>query len=230
MATKAPTSEMLVQEIWIDGLRWFSAGGMLFAPMGGGEDDPKPADPPKADDPKDEDFDKDRALATIRKLREGEKEAKATKKQLDDALERLKAIEDKDKTDAEKLAGTAKEASEKLTAAEARAQDLVIRLSVERTARKLNFIDEDDAYRLIDRKAVEMDDDGEPTNVEALLKKLAESKPHLVKSADGDDPKKPAAQKSPPPTPKPNGKPASRDELVNDKYERLKASGGYSRM
>jgi hypothetical protein len=207
----------------------------LFIPRiaGGSDDDPKASDgDPKAADPKtdDEPFDKDRALATIRKLRENEKATKTQLKELEDLRAKVKAAEDKDKSDVEKLAGTARETADKLTAAERRAADLSLQLTVERAAGKLGFHDPDDAYRLIDRKAVELDDDGDPKNVEALLKDLAKAKPHLVKGDDGDGKKPAPAQKGTPTTPKPNGKAPTRDELVNEKYEKLKASGNYPRM
>lgn len=224
-------SAMLPRAATQNGRRGWLIGTRFIPVMAGGEDDdppkddPKPGDPPKDDD---DDFDKERALATIRKLREKEKAGQATQKQLDDALARLKAIEDKDKSETEKLAGQAREASEKLTAAEARAQDLAIRLAVERAARKLHFIDEDDAVRLLDRKAVETDDDGEPANVEKLLEALAKQKPHLVQADAGDGTKQKTAEKSPPPTPKPNGKAPTRDELVEKAKEELRASGRYS--
>jgi hypothetical protein len=111
-----------------------------------------------------------------------------------------------------------------LTAAEQRSQDLAIRLAVERAARKLNFIDEDDAFRLIERSAVEMDAGGDPQNVEALLKDLAKAKPHLVKSDNGN-----GGTRSVPATGKP-GPPAGRSEDVAARVEKLKASGAYSRF
>lgn len=219
-----------------NGVSGYQFDGVFIPRMAGGETPPTPgdADPPKSDDPKpadsrtdDEPFDKDRALATIRKLRDNEKATKTQLKELDDLRAKVKAAEDKDKTEAERLAGNAKEASEKLTAAEARAQDLAIRLSVERAARKLGFIDEDDAYRLIDRKAVDMDDDGEPANVDTLLAALAKAKPHLVKSQD-DDKKTAAAQKGTPPTPKPSGTAPTRDEQVKTYAQKLAGSGRYA--
>ena len=215
---------------WQDGVPGYRFGSLFIPRIAGGEDDPKPGegDPPKGDDAKDDgdDFDKERALATIRKLREKERAGVATQKQLDDALARLKAIEDKDKSETERLAGQAQDASEKLAAAERRAADLALRLTVERTATKLGFHDPDDAFRLLDRKAVAMDDDGDPTNVETLLKDLAKAKPHLVK-ADGADKK---ADRGTPTTPKPNGKALSPEELVEEHTKRLQSTGLFSRL
>ena len=100
------------------------------------------------------------------------------------AAQRLKEIDDKGKTDLQKLADEKKSAEDRLTVAEARAHDTALRLSVEREARKAGFLDEDDAARLIDTKAVKFDADGNPTNVSDLLADLAKAKPHLVKTAD----------------------------------------------
>jgi hypothetical protein len=223
MADTTLASEMLPIAAVRDGRRGWLFGTRFIPVIAGGEDDPPAGDPPAGNDdpPKGKDgtpFDADRAQRTIDQLRDEIKALKGTSKEAETLRARLKEIEDKDKSEVERLAGTARETSEKLTAAEAKAQDLAIRLSVERAARKLNFIDEDDAYRLIDRRAVEMDDDGEPQNVEKLLTDLAKAKPHLVK-AEGDG-QKPgtngAATRGVPPTPKPAGRqaPPSVDDLI----------------
>jgi hypothetical protein len=223
MSAEITTSEMLGQFI----------NGRFIPRMAGGEGDPPVGDSPNGDDPptgKDgKPFDADRAQRLIDQQRDEIKALKATSKELADARARLKEIEDKDKSEVERLAGSAKEASEKLTAAEARAQDLAIRLSVERAARKLNFIDEDDAYRLLDRKAVEMDEGGEPTNVEKLLADLAKAKPHLIQ-VEGEAQKTGAAATQKVPHARPNGKPPTRDELVAEHQKQQAATGLFSRL
>jgi hypothetical protein len=171
-------------------------------------------------------FDAARAQRTIEQLREEIKASKATAKELSVAQARLKEIEDKDKSEVERLAGTARETSEKLTAAEQRARDLAIRLSVERAARKLGFIDEDDAYRLIDRSTVEMDDGGDPTNVDALLAALAKAKPHLVRT-DGE---KPPLAKGTPQTPKPAATALTKEQDIEQRHQKLEMSGNYPRF
>lgn len=230
MAATTNASEML-EQIVLDGLTGYMIRGRFIPRMAGAEDDPKPEDPPKPDDKKDDDddFDKERALATIRKLRDAEQAGKATAKQLDSLQAKLKAIEDKDKSETERATAAAKEASEKLAAAEARLAEERIGRIVERAAGKMGFHDPDDAYRLIDRKAVEMDADGEPKNVDDLLKALAKAKPHLVK-VEGDGTTTPPAQRGTPPTPKPNGKAQTRDELIAEKAKKLRESGSYARL
>lgn len=230
MSASTYTSETL-EQITRNGLTGYLIGGRFIPRMAGAEDDhPKSEDPPKTETGKDgQPFDAARAQRTIDQLREEVKAGKGTAKQLEDALARLKAIEDKDKSETERATAAAKDASEKLAAAEARLAEERIGRIVERAASKMGFHDPDDAYRLIDRRAVEMDDDGEPKNVDALLKKLAEAKPHLVKTDDGDG-KKAAAQKGTPGTPKPDTKPPTRDQLIEEKKKQLRESGSYSRI
>jgi DNA repair exonuclease SbcCD ATPase subunit len=175
-----------------------------------------------------DDFDKDRALATIRKLRESEKAAKAQAKELEDLKARLREIDDKDKSEIEKQAARAQEATAKLTAAEQRAADLALQMAVERAARKLGFIDEDDAYRLIDRRAVETDDAGAPTNVDDLLKALARAKPHLVGDADGGTKNgNGTATRAVPNTPRPAARTGSRDQAIQESQKELRANPRY---
>jgi chromosome segregation ATPase len=172
-------------------------------------------------------FDADRAQRLIDQQREEIKALKATSKELADARARLKEIEDKDKSETERAASRAQEAEAKLSAAEQRAADLALQMAVERAARKLNFIDEDDAFRLLDRKAVEMDADGEPANVEKLLTTLAKAKPHLVKDEDAGTANGTGARtQAVPGTPRPNsGRPTDRTQAD---IEGLRATGRYS--
>ena len=92
-------------------------------------------------------------------------------------LEQLKAGQ---MTEAEKLKQSADEAAQKAQAAEVRLKETVTRLEVERQARKLSIVDEDAAYRLLDTSAITFDEDGKPTNIEALLTDLVKAKPYLV--------------------------------------------------
>lgn len=51
-------------------------------------------------------------------------------------------------------------------------------------ATKLGYRDPDLAHRLVPASEIEYTDDGQPKNIEALLKKLADERPHLVKEVD----------------------------------------------
>lgn len=221
-------SETLPPITYRDGVAGYLFGSRFLPRMAGAEDDP-PADPKPNDPPADpkkadpEPFDKDRAMATIQTLRQKEREGKDVKRQLDAALEKLQAYEDKDKTDAERLEGRATEAESKLTAAQAALTEERLGRAVERAASKLGFHDPDDALALLNRKAVEFDEDGKPKNVEALLKTLAESKPHLVKAESDDGARKPAGGTKPvPPTPKPAR--TGPDDKVDDIYTRMRGT------
>jgi hypothetical protein len=171
-------------------------------------------------------FDAARAQRTIDQLRDEVKASKGTAKELETLRTRLKEIEDKDKSEVERLAGTAREAGEKLTAAEHRARDLAIRLAVAETATTLGITGSGvkAAVRLLDHGALEFDEDtGEPTNVEVALKALVKEYPMLA--TDGE---KPPPTKGTPQTPKPatNGTTASEREQRD--LEGLRATGRYS--
>jgi hypothetical protein len=100
--------------------------------------------------------------------------ARTKLKEAADAAERAKL------TDEERRTAELDEARSKASTAEKRAQETALQLSVERQARKLGIVDEDAAFRLLDTAAVEFDENGKPSNVEALLKTLTESRPWLL--------------------------------------------------
>ncbi len=168
-------------------------------------------------------FDAARAQRTIDALRDELKGHRGTAKERDDLKKKLQEIEDAGKSELERATAKATDEEQRRTAAEQKAAELVLRLTVERTATKLGFHDPDDAYRLLDRRAVETDDEDEPTNVEKLLADLAKQKPHLVKA---DDTKK--AERGTPGTPKPNGKVPTASEKTQEEVSRLRATGRYS--
>lgn len=60
-------------------------------------------------------------------------------------------------------------------------QEIKVRHAIQLQATRLG-VEPDVAERLLDRAAVEYDDDGTPNNVTALLNDLVKSKPYLVKS------------------------------------------------
>jgi hypothetical protein len=233
MAAHNRAGEMPAPEIR-NGVLGYLIGGRFIPRMAGGETPPNPGegDPPPGDGDKGKDgtqFDAARAQRTIDQLRDEVKASKAAAKDAEALKKRLQEIEDKDKSEVERLAGTAKEASEKLTAAEARARDLAIRLAVAETASALGITGASvkAAVRLLDTKALEFDEDtGEPTNVEKVLKALVAEYPMLATDA-GEKPPAGAA-KGTPPTPKPNGIP-TKDQAVDDVYKRLTGAGGLSR-
>ena len=52
-------------------------------------------------------------------------------------------------------------------------------------ARRLNAIDPDDVARLLDRDDLQIDDDGTPSNAEAVVRAFLRKKPHLVRAGGG---------------------------------------------
>lgn len=119
-----------------------------------------------------------RALAVQAKKQreeiEAQLKAEAESKRLEDEQ---KWKELADKREAEK-----NDLRRQIEAREAAERNRILRYEIRDAARSANFADPDDAYHLIDRDAITFDDDGEPTNVPALVAALAERKPHLVKS------------------------------------------------
>jgi len=122
-----------------------------------------------------------------------EAEAKGELQQVNDGLkQRITAIE-----------------SEK-EAADARWKERVIRSDIRVAATQANFIDPDDAYRLLDHGTLTFSDDGEITNATEQIAALAARKPHLVKT---DTPRGGG------PLPRPANTEMTRDD-IKDKYLR----------
>ena len=113
----------------------------------------------------------------VRKLREEAAGYRTKTRELED---QVKTFQQRDLTEAQRLQQRADEAEKKAQANEARVKDTLLRLDVERQARKLSIVDEDAAYRLLDPTKIEYGDDGAPKNVEQLLKDLTTAKPYLI--------------------------------------------------
>ncbi len=82
-------------------------------------------------------------------------------------------------TDEERRTAELKAAQDGLNETQRQLQAARLETAVERTAQRLGIVDGDAAYRLLDSSAVEFDDSGKPTNVQALLEGLLESRPWL---------------------------------------------------
>lgn len=176
-------------------------------------------------------FDAARAQRTIDALREEVKAGKATKTQLDEALARLQAIEDKDKSDGEKATNALKATETKLTAAEQRAADLeakytgaLIANAIEREAVKGNAVDTEAVAALVDRSAIKVDEGGAVTGADKAVEALLKAKPFLVKAEGGGQ-----RVQDIPGTPRQQGTSKTRDERIAETRKELQASGQYSR-
>lgn len=142
-------------------------------------------------------------------------EAKALKKTNDELAARLKAIEDKDKSDLDKATGGLTEAQAKADKLAADNHKLVIENAF-LTDNKHAWANPKTALKLADLSKVEIDEDGTVTGLAEALDKLAKDEPYLLKKAsdkdddEDDEPKGPTGQ---PVGKKPKGNP-SRDKLI----------------
>lgn len=164
-----------------------------------------------------ETFDADRAKALIAKLR---LEAKTAKKELSAAGKRLKEREDADLSETERLRREIeamklqrqKDAEERQAL---RDEAAIYDAAVAQQAVKPKLI-----IRLIDRAALEHDDDGAPTNAEALVKALLKEEPYLKGEAKAD---------GVPGTPRPAGTQSLADR-VKEAQGKLQQTGQYGRL
>lgn len=130
-----------------------------------------------------EEFDKDRALATIKAQRESEN---ALKSELQATKTRLKEIEDKAKTAEESKLSEAEQTQKKIAELESKLEQTstqgrarVAKAAIKAAAAKAGATYPDHIPKLIDADSVEYDDDGEPTNVDKLVEGLKKSSPGL---------------------------------------------------
>ena len=129
------------------------------------------------DDPKTWDY--ERGMATITKLRDELKAAKADSKRATELEARLKEVEDKTKTEEEKRAEKLAEYERTEAARQLEVQDMRLRLAVHSQAAVIGIADADLAYAALNRSEIEYSKDGEPQNVEDILKATLERHPAL---------------------------------------------------
>jgi len=136
---------------------------------------PADAEPPPADD----DFDKERAMALIAKLRDEAKDAKAKAKDAGEMKSRLDAIEAEKLTESERLQKERDEAVAARTTIDNERREDRIRLAVYGQRDELGLASADLAIAALDRSQVQFDEQGQPTNVADLLSALIEREPIL---------------------------------------------------
>jgi hypothetical protein len=112
--------------------------------------------------------------AEIRKLR---KEAATYRKRVDE-------YENASKTELERRDAALKAAEDRASTLETRLRDLSARSAVTDAATKVNAISPRAVYALI-KGDLDFDDDGNPTNVDALLKQAQKDEPSLFRAANG---------------------------------------------
>lgn len=86
-------------------------------------------------------------------------------------------------SETERLKQQLAEAESKAATATAAANERLLRAAVLAEASKLGFVDPSDAWRMLDRDGLGIDEDGEATGASEALKALAKAKPYLVKAA-----------------------------------------------
>lgn len=108
-----------------------------------------------------------------------EREYKELTKKLQDLQDKLRAYEEKDASEQEKLSRRLAEAEAERHELAAELQTARLQLAVQKEAGALG-IDPELAYRLISPAEVEYDERGRPTNVGKLLRDLVSRYPHLA--------------------------------------------------
>lgn len=145
-------------------------------------------------------WDPERAKSTILAQREAEKKLKAELAEARKVRETLekekKEREDAELSEIERHKRAAEESNAKAADLEKKLKETELRYRVVGAASRLNIVDPEVVYLLIDK--TDLDDDGK---VEAALKELIKTKPYLV-APKADD----KGRQGAPPTPKPDSK------------------------
>lgn len=123
-------------------------------------------------------------------------------------LDKARATDEANKTEAERIAAKLAKLEERATQAETerdaaltRAQETLIRAELKNAAAAAGFLDPADVMRFIDRSAITINEQGEVEGVETAIKELVKAKPYLVKA----DPTKQQAGRGTPTAPRPGG-------------------------
>jgi hypothetical protein len=197
---------------------WQASDGRTF-PLVAGAEDPPPDHNTDEDHTEGDDFDKDRALATIRRQRDEAKTLRAQLKELESLKAKERERQDADKSEAEKLRIRLEEAQAKLAERDAAFRRAQVEQVIERMARKHNARKPEHITKLIDHTALTLDDEGNPTNAEDLVKDLLKAEPYLVGKVE--------ATNGVPSTPRPSA-PQGHDDRVRDNRAKLAATGDYN--
>lgn len=132
-------------------------------------------------DPEDLDGLKKSLEATRAEKRAGDAKARELQKALDARDQRLKEIDDANKSELERTQEALTKAQKEAADAQALARTTTLRYEIARHATAQNFRDPEDAYTMLDISKVEHESDGTPKGIEELVKTLATAKPYLLK-------------------------------------------------
>jgi hypothetical protein len=109
---------------------------------------------------------------------------KDTRREAGDYRTKAQQYEDANKTEAEKREQALKSAEDRATAAESRYQAAIGRAAVTDAATKAGAISSRAVHALI-RDEIDFGDDGEPTNIDALINAARKDEPQLFRAAAG---------------------------------------------
>lgn len=167
--------------------------------------------------------------AETRKLRSALRKERAARREAEKKAPKSKkpkgrqspAQEDEDDADTEQLKQQAARLAQRLRTQE-------IEKVVSRAARKMGFVDEEDAVRLIDEGELDIEqDDEDPTRVRIdadsikdALEKLKEEKPHLIRQPDDEEDEEDEDEGEKPRVSKFNKKKGSRQQLTDEELRK----------
>lgn len=120
----------------------------------------------------------------VKKLRS---EAAENRRKLRDLETRVKAEDDKKLSETERMQKRLAELEKEAEQLKQDRQERTVRYETMLAAGKLNIVDPDAAFRLMDASALEFDENGSPTNVEKVLQGLIKARPYLVKPVSSPD-------------------------------------------
>lgn len=95
-------------------------------------------------------------------------------------IKKARDTEEASKSELQKAQERAAELEKRIEAEAAMRKEMAVSHEIAIQSGKLGIVDGDVAYKLLDKEAIEFDDNGKPKNIEDLLKKLVQDKPYLL--------------------------------------------------
>lgn len=198
-----------------------------------GQENQDPKNPPTGETPPGDTwedgtpFDAEKAKKTIDRLRGEERKAKELQKQNDELAAKVKEHDREKLSETERIQAERDDLKKQNEQLQARIEEDYQRNEILRTARTLGFIDEEDAYLLVDKTKLARDDEGRFTNTKKVLDELAKAKPHLVgEQAQGNN--SDGRSQGPPPTPPRRNGSSNDAEVAEANRKTLLETGRYS--